>query len=146
MLLALGLAAAAGILMALQGGLNGALSKIIGLLETTFVVHWIGTATVTVLLFAGRLGNGDLLRIPKAPWYILLGGLLGVPIVYGVAASITRAGAAPATASIIVGQVLTAAIIDNFGLFGLERIPFAWWKIFGVVFLAAGACILLHKG
>ncbi|MGQ9512596.1 DMT family transporter [Thermodesulfitimonas sp.] len=52
---------------------------------------------------------------------------------------------APATTAIILGQVLTATLIDHFGLFGMTRLPFSCWRILGVAFLAAGAWCLLKK-
>ena len=56
------IAAGAGVLMALQGSLNGALSKIIGTLEGSFAVHLLGLVTVALLLFVCGLGRGDLSR------------------------------------------------------------------------------------
>ncbi|GAW92230.1 DMT family transporter [Calderihabitans maritimus] len=132
-----------GVAMAVQGSLNSALGKIIGLLEATFIVHFIGTAAVAVLLVA-QVGNGDLGRITSAPWYTFLGGVISVLIIYGVVASIPKVGVAIATTAIIVGQVLTALLIDHFGIFGLEKIPFTWWKLVGLILLAAGAKLMLN--
>lgn len=56
-LLAMVIAALSGVTMAVQGSLNAALSKVIGLLETTFVVHLVGLIVVAVLLFGFRLGG-----------------------------------------------------------------------------------------
>ncbi|KUK32174.1 MAG: Uncharacterized protein XD63_0600 [Thermoanaerobacterales bacterium 50_218] len=130
--------------MAVQGSLNSALSKIIGLLEATFIVHVVGTLITLVLLLGFRLGEGGLSQILKVPSYLYLGGLLGVFIVYAVVASIPRLGVAVATTVIIVGQVATALLIDHFGLFGLKEVPFTWWKVLGLILLAAGAGIMLN--
>lgn len=134
---------AAGISMALQGSLNTLLSKVVGLLEATFIVHVIGTIALIVLLFL-RLGHGNLAHMGKAPWYAYLGGLLSIVILYAVMASISRLGVSIATTAIIVGQVSTALIIDHFGLFGLREIPFTWWKVLGVAVLATGAKLMLN--
>lgn len=142
-MMALVLALFSGILMAVQGSLNTALSKVIGLLETTFVVHLIGTIILVVLLFVFRMGKGNIAALSQAPWYTYLGGAIGVFIIYLVAASIPKVGVANATTAIIVGQVLTAMAIDHFGIFGLERIPCGWSQIAGLVLLAVGAKLLL---
>ncbi len=134
----------AGITMALQGSLNSALGKVVGLLESTFIVHVIGTVALVILLFLFQLGRGDLGRFNQAPWYTYLGGLLGVLIIYAVVASIPKLGVAVATTLIIVGQVATALVIDHFGLFGLKTVPFTWWKLLGLVFLATGAKLMLN--
>ena len=142
-MMALALALVSGILMAVQGSLNTALSKVIGLLETTFVVHITGTIILIVLLFIVRLGKGNLSAISTAPWYAYLGGAVGVVIIYLVAASIPKVGVANATTAIIIGQVLTAVAIDHFGGFGLNRIPCGANQIIGLVLLAVGAKMLL---
>ncbi len=134
----------AGSVMAVQGSMNSALSKIIGLLEATFVVHVVGTLVTLILLFGFRLGEGSFGQMLRGPWYLYLGGLLGVLIVYAVVASIPRLGVAVATTVIIVGQVATALLIDHFGLFGLKEVPFTWWKVLGLILLAAGAGIMLN--
>lgn len=144
-LLALSLAFAAGIAMALQGSLNTGLGKIIGLLEATFIVHLVGLVILTALLFLLRLGQGNLSRCGAVPWYLYLGGALGVVIIYAVVASMSRVGVAAATTAIIVGQVGTALVLDHFGVFGLERVPFSYLKVVGIILLAAGARLMLVK-
>jgi len=133
-----------GVAMAAQGSMNSALGKAIGLTESTFVVHLIATlATAAVLLFG--FGNGNWANYDSIPWYYYAGGLIGVGITYGVVMSIAKLGAAIATTSIIVGQVLAACLLDHFGVFGLEKSPLTWLKLLGVGFLALGAKLLLGK-
>ncbi|AZR74402.1 hypothetical protein BBF96_14005 [Anoxybacter fermentans] len=134
----------AGITMAVQGALNSSLSKKIGLLEATFVVHFLATLLLILILFVFRLGKGDFSKMSQVPWYIYLGGLLGVIITYTVVVSIPKLGAALATTAIIVGQVSTACLIDHLGLFGLKQIDFTWTKAVGIILLAAGARFMLH--
>ncbi|HHV61506.1 MAG TPA: DMT family transporter [Firmicutes bacterium] len=143
-LIALLVALFSGVFMAIQGSLNSRLGKIIGLWEATLVVHVVGLLTIAIILFVLGLGKGDIGRLPGAPWYTLIGGLLGVLIVYSVVVSIPKLGVAVATTSIIVGQVMTALIIDHYGIFGLQRVPFTWLKGIGLVLLAAGAKLLLN--
>lgn len=137
------LALVAGVTMAIQGSLNTVLSKIIGLLEATFIVHLVGTAVIVIALLLFRLGNNSLDQIGHAPWYTLLGGVLSALIICAVVASISKLGVAAATTAIIVGQVSTAVIIDHFGMFGLRQIPCTWWRLAGMVLLATGAKLML---
>jgi transporter family-2 protein len=132
----------AGVAMAIQGAFNSALGKVIGLLEATLVVHATGTVLVLGLWLAG-LGRGQFNRWQQADWFTFFGGILGVLIVYGVAYSIPKTGAATATTAIIVGQVTMALLIDQFGLFGLKPVPFIWQKAAGLAFLAIGARLML---
>lgn len=144
-LLALLIAALAGVTMAIQGSLNAALGKVIGLLETTFIVNLVGLVLVGILLFLFRLGHGNWQSYNQVPWYLYLGGILGVIITYGVVRSIPSLGVAVATTAIIVGQVSTAALVDHLGLFGLQKVPFSWYRLAGTAFMAAGAWMLLKK-
>ncbi|HHW75076.1 MAG TPA: DMT family transporter [Firmicutes bacterium] len=142
---ALIVAALAGIAMALQGSLNAALGKIIGTLEATFIVHAVGIAVILAALYLFRLGSGNIALIKAAPWYTYLGGALGVLIIFGVVLSIPRAGVANATTAIIIGQLVTALVIDHYGLFGLERAPFTLWKASGLALLALGGYLMLCR-
>ncbi len=139
------IAALSGVAMAIQGSLNSALGKVVGLWETTFIVHLAGLLLVMALLFAGRIGDGNLGNYLQAPWYTYLGGFLGVLIIYGVVRSIPQIGVAPATTAIIMGQVLTAGLVDHFGLFGLNKIPFSIYNLLGTVMMAGGAWLILRQ-
>jgi transporter family-2 protein len=139
------LALVAGVTMAIQGSLNTVLSKVVGLLEATFVVHLVGTATIVIALLLFRLGKNGMYQIGQAPWYALLGGVLSALIIYAVVASISKLGVATATTAIIVGQVSTAVIIDHFGMFGLRQIPCTWWRLAGLALLATGAKLMLSQ-
>jgi transporter family-2 protein len=137
------LAALSGSLMAIQGTFNSLLGKIIGLLESTFSVHLIGTLTAGVLLLA--LGNGSFSKASQVPWFAWLGGPIGVAIIFGVAFSIPRLGVGVATTAIIAAQLFTAYLIDHFGWFGMEKIPFNFLKLGGTVLIIIGAKLLLDK-
>lgn len=136
----------AGAAMAIQGSLNSVLGKVIGFWEATFVVHIIATLLVAIIIFIFSLNKGDFNNLVKAPWYTYIGGILNVIILYGVVVTIPKLGVANATTLIIVGQVTTAVIIDHFGFWGLEAVPFQWTKLIGVGLLAWGAKILLNTG
>jgi transporter family-2 protein len=141
--IALSLALLSGILMAVQGALNAVLSKFIGLAETTFMINFIGTVVLLAPLFLFKIGKINLQILSQAPWYTYLSGVIIVFIVYLVASSIGKVGAANATTAIIVGQIITAVVIDHLGLFGLQRIPWEWNQAIGVVLLAFGAHFML---
>lgn len=142
--LALIIAAVSGIAMAIQGSLNTALSKTIGLLAGTLVVHIIGTGFALILLLGG-IEKAHWQEAFSVPWYNYLGGLIGVGIVYGVIASISKVGVAAATTAIIVGQVSMAVLVDHFGWFSLETVPFTIWKGIGIVLITISVWLLLHK-
>lgn len=136
-------AAISGSAMALQGTMNAALGKVVGLWESTLIVHLIGTATTLLIILILGVGWNNLSKITQAPWYVLLGGVLNVIIIYAIVRTMPQIGVGNATTAIIVAQVLTALLIDNFGAFGMKKISFQYLDLLGIALLAAGAHILL---
>lgn len=135
-------AAVAGAAMALQGTFNTAAGKVIGTAENTLLVHIIGALTIGILLLFG-IGKGDFSQFREIPWYGWLGGVLSAVIIFGVIAAMDKLGVGNATAVIILFQISAALVIDCFGLFGAEKIPFAWSRVFGVVLLLIGTKMVL---
>ena len=131
------LAALAGSAMALQGAFNTAAGKVIGNAENTLLVHLAGAAVIALLLLCG-CGRGDFGKVTEIPWYGYLGGPLSAVIVFGVIFAMARLGVGSATAVIILFQISAAFLIDCFGFFGAERVPFAWTRLLGVALLIAG--------
>jgi len=139
------IAALSGIAMAIQGTVNSALGKVVGLLESTFIVHLTGLLLAAILLLFYRSGSGRLPDFFQAPWYSYTGGVLGVLIIYSVVLSIPKVGVAPATTAIILGQVFTAGLVDHFGLFGMHKIPFSLGNVLGTLMMAGGAWLILKQ-
>lgn len=136
------MAAVAGMAMALQGTFNTAAGKVIGTAENTLLVHLVGILTIGILLLCG-IGKGDFSQFRAIPWYGWLGGVLSAIIVFGVIAAMNKLGVGNATAVIILFQISAALVIDCFGLFGAEKIPFAWSRLLGVILLLIGTRLVL---
>jgi transporter family-2 protein len=127
------LAAVSGSLMAIQGTFNSMLGKVVGLVEATFSVQLIGAIAAGILMLVW--GGGGFGKLGHAPWFVWLGGPLGVAIIFGVAYSIPKLGVGMATTAIIAAQLLTAYLIDHFGWFGMARMPFSLIKLAGIVLI-----------
>jgi transporter family-2 protein len=131
-----------GAAMALQGTFNAALGKVVGIWQSTLVVHVIGLLTVVVVIMA--LGvNWQTGKLTEVPWYAYLGGIMNVIIIYAVVRTMPQIGVGNATTAIIVAQILTALLIDNSGAFGMKQCDLHMRDLLGVLLLAAGARILL---
>lgn len=136
------IAALSGAAMALQGTLNTALGKIVGVWESTLIVHIVGTiASLFIIMLLGN-GWGGLGRTGTAPWYVYLGGVLNVIIIYAVVRSMPQIGVGNATTAIVAAQLITALCIDCTGAFGMKKIPFHYIDLLGIALLAIGARIL----
>jgi hypothetical protein len=58
---------------------------------------------------------------------------------------IPRLGAASFIAYILIAQLLTSAVVDQFGLFGMARRPIDITKLVGLVVIVAGIAVLLPR-
>lgn len=139
----IGIAAISGAAMALQGTFNATLGKILGLWESTLIVHLIGTLVALLIIFVAGMGFGNVGKLSQVPWWAYLGGLLSVIIIYAVARSIPQIGVGNATTAIIVAQISTAILIDSLGIFGMKKLDFQWLDLLGVILFIVGARILL---
>lgn len=141
----IGVAAIAGAAMAFQGTFNTAMTKIIGIWQSTFIVHVIGLATTAVILIFLKIGPSQFDKIASVPWYAFLGGFLNVLIIFAVMKAMSQIGVGNATTAIVVIQILTALVIDHFGAFGMKKYSFHYLDLLGLALLAVGARILFIK-
>lgn len=85
------------------------------------------------------LGQGAYLSLDKMirePWWVWIGGIVGVAFVTVNIQIMQRLGAIQTVVLPALGQTLMGLIIDHFGLFGASRIPLS-------VLRAAGALLVL---
>lgn len=136
-------AVVAGSVMSIQGVMNTRLSDKIGLYETNMIVQ--GTAfalSVIAALLMGKNGLGGIREINR--WY-LLGGVLGLVITISVMLSMKGLSPTAAVSIILIAQLLTAAVIDYFGLMESERMPFLWNKFVGLALMIGGVILFKIK-
>jgi bacterial/archaeal transporter family-2 protein len=84
-------------------------------------------------------------RAAHQPWWMLLGGVMGLVIVFTITYSGPRIGVAATVGILIAGQLVMGAAIDRWGLFRSEKIPLHWPRLVGIALLAAGAALSLRK-
>lgn len=132
-----------GISMSLQGVFNTRLGEKIGTWETNVLVQASGLILTLIILML--FGKGNFKNIKGANKLYLLGGVLGVIIIFTVMKSIGSMGATCGIAIILVAQLLAAAAIDAFGLFGSERVPFNTKEFIGVGIMIIGILIFKWK-
>ena len=132
-----------GIAMSVQGVFNSKLSDKIGTWETNTIVQ--GSALVLTLIILFFFGNGNFKELKSANKLYLLGGALGVVITFTVILSIKSLGTTVGIGTILIAQLLAAALIDAFGLFGSEKVPFSFHEILGIVIMIAGIVLFKWK-
>ena len=75
------------------------------------------------------------------PKYYLLGGVIGAFITFTVIAGMSALGPAKAAMLIVISQLAVAYVIELFGLFGVDKEPFEWRKILGLLIAISGIVI-----
>lgn len=135
---------AAGIFISLQGVFNTRLSEKIGFWETNTFVH--GTGLVFTFIIMMAVGTGSFAKIGEANKIYMVGGMLGVLILFSVMNAISALGATYSVAILLVTQLIAATVIDSFGLFGSPVIKFDITKFFGIAIMIAGIVVFKLKG
>jgi bacterial/archaeal transporter family-2 protein len=133
----------AGVAMSLQGVFNTRLGDKIGIWETNVFVQATGLILCVIIFLIA--GNGNFKNIMDVNKLYLLGGILGVIIIFTVMTGIKSLGPACSISIILVAQLSAAAIIDAFGLFDSTKLVFGPTKIIGVIVMIAGIIIFKWK-
>jgi bacterial/archaeal transporter family-2 protein len=139
------LAFAAGLGGAVQIAVQGKLGERIGSLEALAVAAFLGAALVLVVVLLVRRSLTGVADGFTGPKWLLLGGVMGVFIVFSVTYAGPRIGVVATTALLIAAQFAVAAVIDRYGWFGVERIPLTWPRIVGIGLLFVGAALTLRR-
>lgn len=128
-----------GALMSVQGVFNTGVTKETGPWLTNCFVQFTGFL-VCLFLFLfmeqGKIPVMDLFKIEHK--YMLLGGVLGAFITFTVIQSMAQIGPAKSALAIVVTQVVVAYLIELLGLFGVEKVPFSWTKLVGMIVAVVG--------
>lgn len=131
---------AAGIGVPLLAALNAALGRSIGSPAAAalilFTVALSCAAVVTILT-----GPQALARAAQAPRHLFLGGALIAFYVLSITYIAPHFGLGNAVFFVLVGQLMSAAAIDHFGLFGAQVSPLTLTRAAGITLMAIGVWV-----
>lgn len=132
------IAIVSGVLMSVQGVFNTGVTKETGIWITSSFVQFSALIVCVAAWFVtGKEGNfSGLLQVSHK--YMLLGGAIGAFITYTVVKSVDSLGPAKAIMIIVVAQVVMAYVIELLGLFEVEKVPFQFRKLVGILLFIAG--------
>ena len=121
-----------GALMSIQGVFNTEVTRQSSLWVSTGWVQLSAFAVcVLAWLFTGRQSIAALWQIENK--YVLLGGVIGAFITITVIQSMGALGPAKAAMLIVISQLIVAYLIELLGIFGVDKEPFEWRKILGML-------------
>ena len=134
------IALAAGVALATQSAINTQLAKAMSgeAVIATFISFAVGTIVLFFIAWVKTDLWGNLSAIPSQPWWKLIGGVLGAIVVFTTVLLAPKLGLTAMLFFIIVGQLITAATIDHFGLIGMPIREVNITKFIGLIIVAFG--------
>jgi transporter family-2 protein len=142
---AVALALLAGLAGSIQIAVMGRFGDRIGSLEALAFSLLLSTVIATAALVALRGSLDGFTSAVRQPPWLWLGGVMGFFIVFTITVAQPRIGTTATIGLLIAGQLTMGALIDRFGLFGVERIDLTLPRLLGIAFLAVGAALSLHR-
>ena len=133
---------AAGIGIPILAALNAQLGNRIGspaAAATVLFIVALCVATVAMLLTSGA---ASMAQVPAQPKHLLLGGCLVAFYVLSVTRIAPRFGVGNAVFCVLLGQMLAASVIDQFGLFGAVVRPLTLMRASGIGLMALGVLLI----
>lgn len=126
-----------GALIPIQAATNAALSKAIeSVFYASLVLFGVGFVFVASFLAIRRVAPPSSAAFRAAPAYGYLGGFIVATYVLSITYLAPRFGVGNAICFIVTGQIISAVLIDHFGLLGAVVQHMSWQR-------ALGACLMV---
>ncbi|MDD8022229.1 MAG: DMT family transporter [Paracoccaceae bacterium] len=135
----------AGIGIPVLAALNAQLGTRIGSPVVAAVVLFCVALAGAVLVMALSHGPGALAHVPAQPRHLFIGGLLVCFYVLSVTFVAPKFGVGNAVFFVLMGQMISAAAIDQFGLFGAIMRPITVLRAAGIGCMGLGL-FLIQRG
>ena len=129
----------------MQIAVQGRLGDRVGSLEALATAAILGGVIALAALLVVRRSLGGVGDAFGGPRWQLLGGVMGVFIVFAITVAGPRIGVVATTAVLIAAQFSLAAAIDRYGWFGVERVAVTWPRVVGIALLFVGAALTLRR-
>ena len=141
----IGIAATAGMLIAIQAAANGSLRETLGSAWYAAFFSITGTMVCAVLFILSTRPPFPAPGLIRAvPWWNWIGGPLGASIVLAGAVLTPRLGAAAFIAAVVAGQVVCSLGLDHFGAMGVPEQPLTAGRALGAAMIVAGMLLVKY--
>ncbi|WP_420860874.1 DMT family transporter [Algirhabdus cladophorae] len=131
----------AGIGIPILAALNAALGAKIGSpIAAAFVLFLVAGLSAAAVMVIGQ-ASGSLKALPTAPKHLFLGGVLIAFYVLSITWIAPHFGLGNAVFFVLLGQLISAAAIDHFGLFNALPTPLTPTRAAGLAIMAVGVFV-----
>ncbi|ADG67753.1 protein of unknown function DUF606 [Planctopirus limnophila DSM 3776] len=140
------LAVIAGAATAVQAAVNTQLKGHVPVpMQATLISFSTGAVVSLLYCLLTRAPTPDWSRLSQAPWWAWTGGTLGTLFVWSSMTVAPRLGIAQMVTIVLFGQMLTALLVDHFGLLGMQAIPLSFTRILGAIFVLSGMALFTWR-
>lgn len=140
------LAIGVGIAMALQTALNAQLREYLhSPLQAALLSFLVGTIALVVLVFFQSGQKPSLESLMHIPWFLWLGGFLGVYAITSSIFTVPKLGFLTLSGLIIFGQIVMSMLLDQFGWLGIEKTAISWQRFLGAMIIFLGVMFTLQR-
>lgn len=123
-----------GVLVAVMIAANGGLTTVYGMYAATVIIHIVGLILIGGIILARR----EKPFAKRMPWYLYIGGVLGVATTASVNFAFGKISLSAILALGLFGQSIAGALVDQFGLLGMRKHPFRAYQIPGILLVLGG--------
>jgi|SRR3954469_1718871 transporter family-2 protein len=135
---------AVGGLIAMQPPVNSELGKRTSILGAAFISTAVSALLLLVIaLFAGELPQ--VRKIPHVPPIYLTGGLMGAALVSVSLVTVRTLGASGVVAATVTSQLVVSALLDKFGVLGLDKVGLSSNRLLGMALLLGGTALVTAR-
>ena len=140
------LAIGVGIAMALQTALNAQLREYLySPLQAALLSFLVGTIALVVLVFFQSGQKPSLESLMHIPWFLWLGGFLGVYAITSSIFTVPKLGFLTLSGLIIFGQIVMSMLLDQLGWLGIEKTAISWQRFLGAMIIFLGVMFTLQR-
>lgn len=100
---------------------------------------------VTILWLSFGKGTGEISQVKILPWWVIIGGIVGVIFVAGSVVVAPVLGVALFFVCVVAGQLIGSTLLDQFGVFGLTVKPLNMMKVVGISLVLIGAVLVQNS-
>ncbi len=131
------LGAIVGLMYSVMNLFNAQLSQVYGNSFATVLIHIAGL--ICVLPLAVR----HLFQKRRAPFWMHLGGVLGIFTVITSNLGVTVLGVTVTLSLTLLGQMACSMVFDQFGLWGFVKTKFKWEKAVSLALIGLGVAVMM---
>ena len=127
-----------GLLVSVMVASNGGLAELYGVYAATVIIHIAGLILISLVALLRRENPFS----ARHAWFFYLGGAIGVLTTVFNNFAFGRISVSAILALGLLGQNITALLIDRFGLFGMRKYSFNRGKYLGLAVVIIGIAVM----